>query len=132
MKRRKATNTNKYGAEVTFVDGIRFDSKLEANRYIVLLVAEQAGEIEKLELQPKFEIQPAFTDSAGNKHRSIYYVADFRYRLPDGRVVVEDTKGMETDVFKLKKKLILFTEPELAHQLQIVKKATAKIGYNRF
>ena len=128
MKKQKQTTDHKYGAIPTTIDGICFDSKLEAKRYVVLSIAAQTGEIRNLELQPKYEIQPAFTDSSGVKHRAIYFIADFRYEMPDGRVVVEDAKGMETEVFRLKRKLILFTEQELAHQLRIVKNATDPIG----
>lgn len=98
---------NKYGAQREEIDGIVFDSKKEARRYRQLKTLAQLGRISDLKLQPVFELQPAFTDAAGVRHRAITYRADFQY-TEDGRQVIEDAKGMETAVFKLKKKLFLY------------------------
>ena len=38
--------------------------------------------------------------------REIRYIADFTYRLKDGTRIIEDVKGMQTDVFKIKRKLL--------------------------
>lgn len=93
MKRR-----SKYGnVQVTF-DGKRFDSKKEGMRYVLLKDMVRHGEIEELELQPRFDI---FI----NQIKICTYVADFRYRL-DGERIVEDVKGMRTQVYKLKKKMV--------------------------
>jgi hypothetical protein len=70
---------HKYGAVKTTVDGIEFDSKAEARRYTELRLLEHAGEIRDLELQPRYELLPAFVDAEGVRHRAIEYVADFRY-----------------------------------------------------
>lgn len=76
-------------------------------RYAELKMLERAGEISELELQPRFELCPA------TKHgRAIFYVADFRYR-ENGEVIVEDVKGHKTEVYKLKKKLLLAKYPML-------------------
>lgn len=40
--------------------------------------------------------------------RKCEYVADFVYKDGHGRTVVEDAKGYRTDVYKLKKKLMLY------------------------
>ena len=114
----KPKRRHKYNAQPTDIDGIRFDSKREAQRYQELQMLAAAGEIHALQLQPRFELQPAFEDSQGKRHRAIHYVADFQY-VENGRVIVEDTKGMETAVFKLKRKLFLFTYPDV--ELRIVK-----------
>ena len=108
---------HKYNAQPTEIDGIRFDSKREAKRYQELQMLAAAGEIHALQLQPRFELQPSFKRN-GKTVRAIHYVADFQY-VENGRVIVEDTKGMETAVFKLKKKLFLFTYPDV--ELRIVK-----------
>lgn len=98
---------NKYNAKRTTVDGITFDSKAESARYIELALMELSGEIARLELQPEFVLQPAFT-YRGKKERAIVYRADFRYlRLSDGVTVIEDVKGQRTDAYKLKRKLLL-------------------------
>ncbi|MCP4099162.1 MAG: DUF1064 domain-containing protein [Planctomycetaceae bacterium] len=99
---------SKYRNKITYVDGIRFASKREANRYSELKLLELAGEITHLELQPRYELQPAF-DYNGKWIRSINYVADFRYYdLRISGEVVEDTKGHETQIFKLKRKLLMY------------------------
>lgn len=84
------------------VDGITFDSLAEARRYSELRLMERAGEIAQLELQPVYLL-----------HAGIKYRADFRYRDKDGREVVEDVKGHLTDVYRLKKKLLLADYSEI-------------------
>lgn len=94
---------SKYHAQKTIVDGITFDSRREAYRYLVLKGMEEKGAIEDLRRQVRYELIPAF-DVDGKHYRPVYYVADFVYR-EDGREVVEDVKGMRTDVYRLKSKL---------------------------
>lgn len=94
---------SKYKARKTVVDGITFDSRREADRYIVLKSMEEDGAIENLRRQVRYELVPAF-DVDGKHYRPIFYVADFAYRK-DGKEVVEDVKGMRTDVYRLKSKL---------------------------
>lgn len=89
---------SKYRAVKTEVDGITFDSKREAARYMELVLLERAGEISRLELQPKY-------DCVVNGHKICTYKADFRYFNANGSVV-EDVKGMKTPVYRLKKKLV--------------------------
>lgn len=84
----------KYNAVPTVLDGIRFASIKESRRYQQLQVMERAGLISGLELQPRFLLQVAFTDSFGQTHRAIQFTADFRYfRESDRCVVIEDVKG---------------------------------------
>lgn len=93
----------KYRAKKTEIDGIKFDSKKEAKRYIVLRALESKGEIKNLTLQPRFLLQEGFRKN-GKAYRKIEYVADFMYQQ-GGKLIVEDVKGMKTDVYKLKQKL---------------------------
>lgn len=98
---------NKFNAIKTIVDGIRFDSRKEAKRYQDLKLLEKAGEIEHLELQPRFLLQDKFK-LEGVTHRKIEYVADFKYWvIKEKRWIVEDVKGVKTQVYKLKKKIFL-------------------------
>ena len=100
---------SKYGNKKTISDGIVFDSKKEAIRYNELKLLEKAKEITDLELQPRFMLLPSFKRD-GKTIRKIEYVADFRYREPDGTVIVEDVKSAITKknpVYMLKKKLLL-------------------------
>lgn len=94
---------SKYHAKKTVVDGITFDSKREADRYLVLKSMEEDGAIEDLRRQVRYELVPAF-DVDGKHYRPVFYVADFVY-VEDGKEVVEDVKGMRTDTYKLKAKL---------------------------
>ena len=94
---------SKYHAKKTTVDGITFDSRREADRYLVLKGMEEDGLIEDLRRQVRYELVPAF-DVDGRHYRPVYYVADFVY-VEDGKEVVEDVKGMMTDVYRLKSKL---------------------------
>lgn len=94
---------SKYHAKRTSVDGITFDSKREADRYLVLKSMEEDGAIEDLRRQVRYELVPSF-DVDGRHYRPVSYVADFVY-VVDGEEVVEDVKGMRTDVYTLKSKL---------------------------
>jgi hypothetical protein len=95
--------TNKYHAKKTVVGGMTFDSRREADRYLVLKSMEEDGDIEDLRRQVRYELVPAF-DVDGKHYRPVSYVADFVY-VEDGKEVVEDVKGMKTDVYRLKSKL---------------------------
>lgn len=98
---------HKYHAKKTVVDGITFDSKKEATRYRELKALERVGKIDRLELQPRFVLMDGFRYE-GKAVRKIEYVADFLYRdLSTCELIVEDVKGVKTDVYKLKKKLFL-------------------------
>jgi hypothetical protein len=98
----------KYSNKKTLIDGVYFSSKKEAQRYLDLKLLQKNNYIRELELQPKFLIHPEFIDFSGKKHRPIYYVADFKYwDIKDKKYIIEDVKGMKTEVYKLKKKLFL-------------------------
>ena len=96
------------------MDGTRFDSQAEATRYVELRLLLRAGKIELLELQPAFELVQKFTTRSGEKIRAISYVADFQYvDLATGKTIVEDVKGMKTEVYKIKRKLLLWLYPDI-------------------
>lgn len=88
------------------MDGITFDSRREADRYLVLKGMEEGGAIEDLRRQVRYELIPSF-DVDGKHYRPVYYVADFVYR-EDGSEVIEDVKGMRTDMYRLKSKLFAY------------------------
>ena len=108
---------NKYRNKKVIVDEKEFDSKREGNRYKELKLLERAGKIKDLELQPRFLLQDSFKKN-GRTFRKIEYVADFKY-IENGKTIVEDVKGMQTDVFKLKHKLFEKKYPDL--ELKIIK-----------
>lgn len=107
----------KYRNKKTQVDMYVFDSVLEARRYKQLALLERAGEIKNLKLQVPFLLQESFRKN-GKTYRKIEYIADFVYE-EKGQTIVEDTKGMQTDVFKLKHKLFEKKYPDL--ELRIIK-----------
>lgn len=90
---------SKYRNIKTEVDGRLFHSKKEAARYLVLRDLENSGEISDLKCQVTFTITV-------NNRKICRYIADFTY-IENGVFVVEDVKGRITDVYRLKKKLML-------------------------
>jgi len=98
----------KYNAKKTVIDGITFASQLEGERFKQLKLLQQAGEIEGLKLQDEFQIARGWINpETGEKIKSAFYIGDFTYF--DNRTmrwIVEDTKGQETDLFRLKWKLV--------------------------
>lgn len=96
---------SKYKAIKTVVDGITFDSRKEGRRYRELRLLEKEGVIKDLCLQPHFLLQEAYSKN-GRAVRKIEYIADFSYYdLEKDKFVVEDVKGLKTDVYRLKKKI---------------------------
>ena len=106
LKTKKKKKKSKYSAVKTEINGIKFDSKKEARRYKELKILEKADEIKSLELQPRFLLQEKFKYN-GKTIRKIEYIADFRYIDEKGNTIVEDVKGMKTEVYKIKKKIFL-------------------------
>ena len=92
----------KYNNTKIRVDGRLFDSKAEAARWQELQLLERAGEIAELERQVEYELIPK-----QKGERSVKYIADFRYKDHEGKTVVEDTKGVKTPVWIIKRKLML-------------------------
>jgi len=91
---------SKYGNIPARVNGRFFASKREARRYQELLLLERAGIIRDLETQPRFDLEV-------NGERICTYFADFRYYDTERNVrVVEDSKGVRTEVYKLKARLM--------------------------
>lgn len=107
---------SKYNNKKTKVNGITFDSKAEAAYYEQLLEQKKAGEIKDFELQPKFLLQPALRKN-GQTFRAIHYIADFKVINNDGSVAIIDVKGVETEAFKIKRKLFEERFPDLSLQL---------------
>jgi hypothetical protein len=92
---------NKYNATPTRVEGRRFDSRREADRYAELRLLERAGEIRGLEVQCGYDLRVGGV-------LVCRYVADFRYAdARTGETVVEDAKGFRTREYRIKKKLML-------------------------
>ena len=98
---------NKYGAKKTTVDGITFDSRAEAKRYEVLRLLERQGEISDIQRQVSYELVPGVRLHGEQRKRpAIRYVADFEYVGKHDEVIVEDVKGMDTPMSRLKRHLM--------------------------
>jgi len=103
---------NKYKNKRVVYDGHMFDSIKEKKYYIKLKVLEELGKIKDLKLQVKFELIPSF--KFNNKTiRSINYVADFTYNDEENKLHIVDTKGIRTEVYKIKKKLMNYKGYEI-------------------
>lgn len=100
----KREKGKKYNNTKIEFDNIKFDSKREMKRYLVLKEAQDKGIITDLELQPKYELIPAIREEyikhlktkdkveTRTVQLAITYTADFRYKK-DGITVVEDVKA---------------------------------------
>lgn len=108
----------KYNAKKTIADGQTFDSKKEALRWLELKAMQERGEICHLSRQVKFLLIDAQRepDTVGARggvkkgkllEREAAYIADFTYRDVEGNLIVEDTKGVKTPDYILKRKLML-------------------------
>lgn len=122
--KQKSRGSSKYHAEKVTVNGITFDSKKEARRWLELTALEQAGKIHDLRRQVKYLLIPEQRErcteiyKSGPKkgqfkpgrvlERECSYYADFDYYAEDGTHVVEDVKGMRTKEYRLKRKMLLY------------------------
>ena len=110
-------------ATPTIVDGIKFPSKKEAKRYGELKLLEQAGVITDLKTEKThrkdltFELQPKFVHfKSGKKIRAINYWGDFSY-VENGQRVIEEVKGFQTAVFKIKWKMLKYHYPGIEFRI---------------
>lgn len=118
-------NGTKYNASKCIVDGIKFDSKHEAERYLELKLLERGNIISDLRLQVEFELIPnqyaaekrygkngkPLKDKQVLLERKCSYLADFVYIENETQeTVVEDAKSpiTRTPEYRIKKKLMLY------------------------
>lgn len=88
-------------------DGQFFDSRKEANRWWQLKLMERSGLISNLKRQVKRELIPAQYIDGKCVERAVTYTSDFEYDQ-GVRHIVEDVKGMRTDKYIIKRKLMLY------------------------
>lgn len=108
--------------KTTTADGIVHDSRKEANRWCELLLMQRGGVIRDLDRQVEFLLIPtqietyervgkrgqALKQGSRVVEKACKYVADFVYvDCKTGKTVVEDTKGVRTEAYRIKKKLML-------------------------
>jgi hypothetical protein len=98
---------SKYGSKKhTCSDGRIMDSKREAKRYEELLLLQKLGEITELETQVEYVLIPK-QRSWLRTERACTYTLDFRYRDKAGVRHHEDSKGMKTQQYVIRRKLML-------------------------
>lgn len=118
-QRKQVTRIGKANAEIAWTDNVApvpskfrnvktdgYASKKEATRASVLRLMQEAGQIRNLREQVEYELIPK-----QDGERACSYRADFVYEefASNGwREVVEDTKGVKTADYIIKRKLMLF------------------------
>lgn len=96
---------SKYHNKKVEYNGMKFDSRKEYAYYTKLKLLEQAGEISSLKRQVPFLLLE--TVKLNDKtYRQTKYIADFTYLDKNGKLHVIDVKGVKTQVYQLKKKLM--------------------------
>lgn len=100
-----SSGTGKMGNKKITIDGQTFDSKREYNRWCQLKMLESKGSIQELKRQVRYELAPA-VKIKGKTKPALRYFADFVYQ-ENGQEIVEDAKGHLTDVFKIKRHLMM-------------------------
>lgn len=100
----KPGKANKYHARRSGA----YASRKESRRAGELRLMQRAGVISGLREQVPYELIPAQRGADGRLlERACRYVADFVYTGSDGNTVVEDTKGVRTPAYVIKRKLML-------------------------
>ena len=117
---RRYLTRSKYRNNKITLGGETYDSMKEYYRYLDLVLMQQAGEIKELRRQVKYVLIPAQRepDTIGSRggrkkgkllEREVAYIADFVYiDAKTGDTVVEDTKGMRTPEYIIKRKMMLY------------------------
>ena len=100
---------SKYHSQKITVSGKTFDSIKEGSRYADLVLMERSGEISELKCQEPFTLIPSQKNEKGKTiEKPVKYIADFVYKDKNGVLVVEDTKGVRTADYIIKRKLMLW------------------------
>lgn len=98
--------SNKYNAKPQVVDGINFDSKREARRWIELQIMARTGAVTDLERQVTFILAPSVRIAGEKRARpALRFKADFRY-IYHGATIVEDAKGYSDTAFRIRQHLM--------------------------
>ncbi|ANH49053.1 DUF1064 domain-containing protein [Tritonibacter mobilis] len=99
---------NKFGAQRITVDGIKFDSKREANRWLELRNLERAGQITDLRRQVVVELQgrdgPLLTRTGRKMRITVDFAyVDLRNEATAGLTIYEDAKGKPTRDYEVRR-----------------------------
>jgi hypothetical protein len=104
--KKSESRPSKFGNKKVELDGEKFDSKAEANRYLQLVTMQRTGLISGLRRQVPFELAPSVKfNGATRATPALRYIADFVYQQ-DGKTVIEDCKGFKTEGYRVKRHLM--------------------------
>ena len=109
-------------SKVKTPSGEIFDSVKEYKRWLSLRTMQDKGQISDLQRQVKFELIPSQWETVERYGRygqrlkdgkkcveaAINYIADFTYKDKDGKLIVEDVKGVRDAKYIIKRKLMLY------------------------
>lgn len=108
----------KYGnVKVKYNDNL-FDSRKEMRRYKDLVLLEAAGEIQNLQVHPKFTLQESFRDRNKKAIRAITVTWDFYYTR-NTQAYVEDVKSPVTrkeTAYNIRKRLFIAKYPDIVFE----------------
>lgn len=90
---------NKYRNTIVEIDGIKFRSKKEGQRYVELKMLMKCGDVIDFRMQVPFEVSKA-------NGKNIRYFLDFEVYWKSGTITYEDVKGKRLPLYKLKKSLV--------------------------
>lgn len=107
---------NKYGNKKTIFEGRKYDSGLEAGVAQDISLLFKSGEITKVEPQKTFGLY------AKNETRICNHRVDFLLTFKDGHQEVWEAKGMETEVWRLKKNMFCDNYPDIPYMVITAKK----------
>lgn len=91
------------------------------NGYASKREAYYAGELRVRKLAPQADLADWLEQVPVRLSAGIKYVVDFVLIMRDGTVRFVEVKGVETDVWKLKMRLLEVERPEIWARLEIVK-----------
>ena len=118
----------KYRNSKVTIGNDTYDSMKEYRRYLDLLALEKTGEIKELQRQVKYILIPAQREpdtigKRGGIHKGrlleneVAYFADFVYTDSSGETIVEDTKGIRTKDYIIKRKMMLYFHKIRIHEV---------------
>ena len=121
---------SKYGNTKINYGNETFDSKKELNRYLELQLLQRANELSNLQRQVEFVLIPNQYETIEKTlkngkikqeqkliERKCSYIADFVYTDKQGNTIVEDTKGIRTKEYIIKRKLMLYIKNIKIHEI---------------
>ena len=99
---------NKHRNKPCSIGGEKYRSGRERDRHQALLLLQRAGHIAGLVREVPFVLAPGVKiEGEARKRPPLRYFADFVYSdARTGKIVVEDAKGQQTPVYRLKKHLL--------------------------